>query len=68
MLNVDSSQLRVLHIPDHLRVDVALADHDVLQGEGLHPGQLQVSEVRGLAVCPQNHFQNNVMPGFLKEK
>ena len=58
--------LSVVDIPDHLRVDVALPDHDVLQGERLHPGQLQVCEVRGLAVCPQNHFQNSVMLGFLK--
>ena len=38
-------------------VDVAVLEGDVLQGEGLHPRQLQVAEVRGLAaLIPENHF------------
>ena len=58
---MESKYQSVLHRPDHLCVDVALPDDDVLQREGLHPSQLEVSEVRGLALCSQNHFQN-VMP------
>ena len=38
-------------------VDVAVLEGDVLQGERLHPRQLQVAEVRGLAaLIPENHF------------
>ena len=40
-------------------VDVAVLEGDVLQGERLHPRQLQVAEVRGgglAALIAENHF------------
>ena len=45
------------HEPVVVIVDVAVLEGDVLQGERLHPRQLQVAEVRGLsALIPENHF------------